>query len=142
MDRCQEILSDLRCPLRAAGMLQQLFNAADTAIVGRFDGRQALAAVGSNTMVISLFVNMFVGLSIGANVVIAKYVGQRQEEKIKKSVHTVIFLAVLSGLFLLVFGQMTGRKDIDVDADPGRCDGASGALSENLLPWNAIYDGL
>ena len=72
-------------PLAGSSMLQQLFNAADTAIVGRFDGRQALAAVGSNTMVISLFVNMFVGLSIGANVVIAKYVGQRQEEKIKKS---------------------------------------------------------
>ena len=62
-------------------MLQQLFNAADTAIVGRFDGRQALAAVGSNTMIISLFVNMFVGLSIGANVVIAKYVGQRQKKR-------------------------------------------------------------
>ena len=64
-------------PLAGSSMLQQIFNAADTAIVGRFDGRQALAAVGSNTMVISLFVNMFVGLSIGANVVIAKYVGQR-----------------------------------------------------------------
>ena len=72
-------------PLAGSSMLQQLFNAADTAIVGRFDGRQALAAVGSNTMIISLFVNMFVGLSIGANVVIAKYVGQRQEEKIKKT---------------------------------------------------------
>ena len=98
--------------------------------------------LGSNTMIISLFVNMFVGLSIGANVVITKYVGQRQEEKIKKSVHTVMFLAVLSGLFLLVFWTDDSRKDIDVDADPGRCDGASGALSENLLPWNAIYDGL
>ena len=47
-------------PLAGSSMLQQLFNAADTAIVGRFDGRQALAAVGSNTMIISLFVNMFV----------------------------------------------------------------------------------
>ena len=105
-------------PLAGSSMLQQLFNAADTAIVGRFDGRQALAAVGSNTMVISLFVNMFVGLSIGANVVIAKYVGQRQEEKIKKSVHTVMFLAVLSGLFLLVFGQMTAEKILTLMQTP------------------------
>lgn len=105
-------------PLAGSSMLQQLFNAADTAIVGRFDGRQALAAVGSNTMVISLFVNMFVGLSIGANVVIAKYVGQRQEEKIKKSVHTVMFLAVLSGPFLLVFGQMTAEKILTLMQTP------------------------
>lgn len=105
-------------PLAGSSMLQQLFNAADTAIVGRFDGRQALAAVGSNTMIISLFVNMFVGLSIGANVVIAKYVGQRQEEKIKKSVHTVMFLAVLSGLFLLVFGQMTAEKILTLMQTP------------------------
>mgnify|MGYP000612437709 CR=1 FL=1 len=105
-------------PLAGNSMLQQLFNAADTAIVGRFDGRQALAAVGSNTMIISLFVNMFVGLSIGANVVIAKYVGQRQEEKIKKSVHTVMFLAVLSGLFLLVFGQMTAEKILTLMQTP------------------------
>ena len=59
VDRCQEILSDLRCPC-GQQYATAAFNAADTAIVGRFDGRQALAAVGSNTMVISLFVNMFV----------------------------------------------------------------------------------
>ena len=105
-------------PLAGSSMLQQLFNAADTAIVGRFDGRQALAAVGSNAMVISLFVNMFVGLSIGANVVIAGYVGQRQEEQIKKSVHTVMFLAVLSGLFLLILGQVTAEKILTLMQTP------------------------
>ena len=105
-------------PLAGSSMLQQLFNAADTAIVGRFDGRQALAAVGSNTMVISLLVNMFVGLSIGANVVIAKYVGQRQEKQIKKSVHTVMSLAVLSGLFLLVLGQITAAKILTLMQTP------------------------
>lgn len=104
--------------LAGSSMLQQLFNAADTAIVGRFDGRQALAAVGSNTMVISLLVNMFVGLSIGANVVIAKYVGQRQEKQIKKSVHTVMSLAVLSGLFLLVLGQITAAKILTLMQTP------------------------
>lgn len=83
-----------------------------------------------------------VGLSIGAKFELPNYVGQRQEEKIKKSVHTVMFLAVLSGLFLLVFGQMTAEKILTLMQTPEDEMGASGALSENLLPWNAIYDGL
>ena len=68
-------------PLAATSILQQLFNSADTAVVGRFDNAQALAAVGTNGEIISLFVSLFTGLSIGANVLIASYIGMGRREK-------------------------------------------------------------
>ena len=72
-------------PLAASSILQQLFNAADVAVVGRFAGNQALAAVGGNSSVINLLVNLFVGFSVGANVVIARYIGEGKTEKIQSS---------------------------------------------------------
>lgn len=68
-------------PLALTSMLQQLFNATDVAIVGRFASKQAMAAVGGNAPVVSLLVNFFVGLSVGANVVIAKNIGAKAERK-------------------------------------------------------------
>lgn len=91
-------------PLALSSMLQQLFNSADVAVVGRFAGSQALAAVGSNEAVISLLINIFVGLSVGANVTVAKYYGQGDKKNVSHSVHTSILVAVISGLFLIVFG--------------------------------------
>ena len=70
-------------PLAASSILQQLFNSVDVAVVGRFASDQALAAVGSNSSVISLMINLFVGISVGANVVIANYIGQKDERGIK-----------------------------------------------------------
>ena len=91
-------------PLAASSILQQLFNSADVAVVGRFAGSKSLAAVGGNTPVISLLINLFVGLSVGANVVIGNYIGQGKKEKVKESVHTVMAMAVICGVFLLIFG--------------------------------------
>ena len=68
-------------PLAASSILQQLFNAADVAVVGSFAGSGALAAVGANGPIINLLVNSFVGLSIGANVVIASFIGQNDEKR-------------------------------------------------------------
>lgn len=96
-------------PLAASSILQQLFNSADIAVVGRFAGSQAQAAVGSNSSVINLLINLFVGLSVGANAVIANYIGQRQKEKIRDAVHTVIVIALISGVFLLVVGIAVAR---------------------------------
>ena len=89
-------------PLAASSILQQLFNSADVAVVGRFAGSKSLAAVGGNTPVISLLINLFVGLSVGANVVIGNYIGQGKKEKVKESVHTVMAMAVICGVFLLI----------------------------------------
>lgn len=96
-------------PLAASSMLQQLFNAADTAVVGRFAGSEALAAVGGTSAVISLLINLFVGLSVGANVVIANYIGQGKTDKIQGAVHTSLSLALASGLLLLVVGLVTAE---------------------------------
>lgn len=96
-------------PLAASSILQQLFNSADVAVVGRYAGSDALAAVGSNASVIALFVNLFVGLSVGANVVIANYIGQRQTEKVQDVVHTVILFGIISGVVMLLLGQVIAR---------------------------------
>lgn len=96
-------------PLAASSILQQLFNSADVAVAGKFAGPDALAAVGGNSPVINLLVNLFVGLSVGANVVIANYIGQKRFEQVKETVHTVITLALLSGIFLLFLGILIAR---------------------------------
>lgn len=83
---------------------EQLFNSADVAVVGRFAGSSALAAVGSSSAVINLLINLFTGLSVGANVVIAGYVGSGEKEKSRRAVHTSIMVALLSGVFLLFLG--------------------------------------
>ena len=91
-------------PLAISSILQQLFNSVDVAVVGRFASSEALAAVGSNSSVISLLINLFVGISVGANVVIANYIGQGKTEKIQDAVHTVMIISLISGVFLLVLG--------------------------------------
>ena len=91
-------------PLALSSMLQQLFNAADTAVVGRFASSQAMAAVGSNSSVINLVVALFVGLSVGTNVVIASLIGRGRKEEIPTAVHTAVVVALISGVLLLFVG--------------------------------------
>ena len=93
-------------PLAATSMLQQLFNAADIAIVGRFVSKEAMAAVGSNSPIIALFVNSFIGISMGANVVISRYTGQGNPARIKKGVQTVVLFAVLAGVCMSIVGEV------------------------------------
>ena len=96
-------------PLAASMILQQLFNSADVAVVGRFDSPQAMAAVGSNGAAINLMVNLFVGLSIGANVIVAQYIGRRETAKIHDAIHTSITIALLGGVLLVVWGLTMAR---------------------------------
>lgn len=96
-------------PLAASSILQQLFNSVDTAVVGRFASSQALAAVGSNSSLISLMINLFIGISLGSNVVIAHYIGQKSEGNIHAAVHTAILVAIISGFFVMILGQFIAR---------------------------------
>ncbi len=96
-------------PLMFSGILQLLFNAADTIVVGRYAGSQALAAVGSTSSLINLLVNMFMGLSVGANILISRYYGARKEEDIKKTVHTAITFAGIAGVFLAILGNIFAK---------------------------------
>lgn len=106
-------------PLAVTGILQQLFNAADLAVVGQFSGKGAMAAVGSNAPVIGLLVNLFVGISLGSNVIIAKSIGQGDEEKISKAVHTSVVVALLGGLFLALLGEFVAPEVVKMLEVPG-----------------------
>ncbi|MBR1614544.1 MAG: MATE family efflux transporter, partial [Treponema sp.] len=105
-------------PLALTGILQQLFNAADVMVVGRFASKEAMAAVGSNTPIIGLMVNLFVGISVGANVVIAKFVGQKKESEISRTVGTAVLLSVLAGAFLALLGQFVAEPILNAMSVP------------------------
>ena len=96
-------------PLAATAVLQQLFNAADIAVVGRFASSEAMAAVGSNASVIALIVNLFMGLAVGANVVVANLIGARKKEEITAAVHTVMAVALITGVLLVGIGNLVAR---------------------------------
>ncbi len=85
-------------PIIISSILQLLFNAADVIVVGRFAGETELAAVGSNGAAINLIVNLCIGLSIGANVLVARYIGARDRAGIERAVHTAVFISIVSGL--------------------------------------------
>lgn len=91
-------------PLMASSLLQLLFNAADVVVVGKYSGHNSLAAVGSTSSLINLMTNLFLGLSIGANVLSAKYMGAGDKKNTSKVVHTAITVSILSGLLLAVVG--------------------------------------
>lgn len=91
-------------PLMLSSMLQLMFNAADIIVVGHFAGSRSLAAVGSTTSLINLITNLFVGLSIGANVVVANSYGAGRLEEIKDTLHTAMMLALISGVIVLGVG--------------------------------------
>lgn len=93
-------------PLAMTGILQQLFNAADIAVVGRFVGANAMAAVGSNSPLINLLLNLFVGISLGTNVVIANSIGRKDDVTIRKAVHTSVIVSVVSGCVVTCIGEL------------------------------------
>ena len=91
-------------PLMASSLLQLLFNAADVIVVGRFAGDDSLAAVGSTSSLSMLLINIFMGLSIGANVLVARFYGAKRERDLSETIHTSIAISIVSGLFLAVVG--------------------------------------
>lgn len=105
-------------PLAASSILQQLFNAADLAVVGRFASSQAMAAVGSNASVISLILNLFIGLSVGANVLVANLIGRGHREKINEAVHSIITLGLLSGIIMIALGTLIAPRILTLMGAP------------------------
>lgn len=96
-------------PLLASGVLQQSFNSIDVAVVGRWCSKQSLAAVGSNGMIISLIINLFIGISVGANVVIANYIGRGDKNGVRRASRTAMAVALVSGALLLCLGTLLAR---------------------------------
>ena len=107
-------------PLMCSSMLQLLFNAADLIVISNFRGEDSMSAVGSNTALINLLTNLFVGLSVGVNVLVARYYGARKEKELKASVHTAISLSIVSGIMLMVIGIIFARDFLILMSVPKR----------------------
>ena len=105
-------------PLAFSSILQQLFNSADVAVVGRFAGDRALAAVGSCVALVGIFVNLIVGLSVGPNAVLANLIGQNRREKISSVLHTCMTFGLILGLVLMLIGMISARMVLELSGTP------------------------
>lgn len=100
-------------PFALTGMMQQFFNALDIAMLGQFVGKEAMAAVGSNSSVLATTLSLFIGISLGANVVIASFIGKKDTAGIHKGVHTAILVALLCGVGMTVVGEVITNQLLD-----------------------------
>lgn len=130
-------------PLAFSSILQQLFNSADVAVVGRFAGDNALAAVGSCVALVGIFVNLIVGLSVGPNAVLANLIGQNKRDKINDMLHTILTFGILLGVILMLIGWLSARAILELSGTP------ESVLDEALLyiriyflsiPFMVIYN--
>ena len=105
-------------PLMVSGILQLMFNAVDIIVVGRFSGSQALAAVGSTTALINVFTNLFIGVSLGANVLAARFYASGKHKEMSETVHTAITLAMVSGVVMAFVGLLFSRWALELMGTP------------------------
>ena len=122
IDMCNGTIMDklisFALPLMVSGILQLMFNAVDIVVVGRFSGSQALAAVGSTTALINVFTNLFIGVSLGANVLAARFYASGKHKEMSETVHTAITLALISGIAMSVVGLVFSRWALVVMGTP------------------------
>ncbi len=121
-------------PLAATSILQQLFNSADIAVLGRFAGKHAMAAVGSTAPIVGLLVNLFVGISVGANVIISNYTGQNNEKKVSEATHTSVILALICGFLVAGIGQIIAGPMVNLLGTPAE-------ISSMAVKYLRIYFG-
>ena len=105
-------------PIMLSGILQLLFNAADTIVVGRFAGNEALAAVGSVGSLNNMIISLFIGLSVGANVLVARYTGSRNDRAVSDTVHTSVLLSLAGGVLLMIIGVLLARPLLTLMGSP------------------------
>ena len=129
IDMCNGTIMDklisFAFPLMLSGILQLMFNAVDIIVVGRFSGSQALAAVGSTTALINVFVNLFIGISLGANVLAARFYAAGREEEMSQTVHTAITLALISGVAMAFVGVLFAKGALELMGTPDDVIGQS-----------------
>ena len=117
IDMCNGTIMDklisFSLPLMLSGILQLMFNAVDIIVVGRFSGSSALAAVGSTTALINVFTNLFIGISLGANVLAARFYAAGREKEMSETVHTAITLALISGIVMAFVGLFFSRLALE-----------------------------
>lgn len=122
IDMCNGSIMDklvsFALPLMLSGILQLMFNAVDIIVVGRFSGSEALAAVGSTTALINVFTNLFIGISLGANVLAARFFAAGRREEMSETVHTSITLALISGIFMAFVGLIFSKEALELMGTP------------------------
>lgn len=122
IDMCNGSIMDklisFSLPLMLSSILQLMFNAVDIIVVGRFTGSQALAAVGSTTALINIFTNLFIGISLGANVLSARYYAAGKDKEMSEAVHTAITLALISGILMVFVGLGASRFALELMDTP------------------------
>ena len=123
IDMCNGSIMDklisFSLPLMLSSILQLMFNAVDLHVGGRFSSSQALAAVGATTALINIFTNLFIGISLGANVLAARYFAAGRDKEMSESVHTAITLALISGVIMAFVGVAMSRTALELMATPG-----------------------
>lgn len=115
-------------PLMLSGILQLMFNAVDIVIVGRFTGSEALAAVGSTSALINMFTNLFIGISLGNNVLAARYYASGRTKEMSETVHTAILFALLSGIVMAFVGLIFSRFALELMGTP-----------DNVIEHSTLY---
>ena len=126
-------------PLILTNVLQLLFNAADVMIVGVFSGDDAVAAVGANSALIKLITGLFIGLSVGSNVMVARYIGKKDQEKVSRFVGMSVLVSVIVGLMLLAVGIFFARTFLVwMACDPDVLDMATKYLAIYLMGMDLI----
>ena len=123
-------------PLAFSGILQQLFNSADVAVVGRFAGSAALAAVGSCVALVGIFVNLIIGLAVGPNAALANLIGQGQRDRISGMVHTILTFGMILGVLLMGLGFLTARTVLEASGTP------ESVINEALLYIRIYFVGV
>lgn len=122
IDMCNGSIMDklisFSLPLMLSSILQLMFNAVDIIVVGRFSGSQALAAVGSTTALINIFTNLFIGISLGANVLAARYYAAGRDKEMSETVHTAITLALISGVIMAFVGLIFAKGALELMGTP------------------------
>lgn len=140
IDMCNGTIMDklisFAFPLMLSGILQLMFNAVDIIVVGRFSGSQALAAVGSTTALINVFVNLFIGISLGANVLAARFYAAGREEEMSQTVHTAITLALISGVVMAFVGVLFAKGALELMGTP------DDVISQSTLYMRIYFMGM
>ena len=115
-------------PLMLSGILQLMFNAVDIIVVGQFAGSESLAAVGSTTALIAVFTNLFIGVSLGANVLAARFYASGKHKEMSETVHTAITLALVSGIIMAFVGLIFSRLALEIMGTP-----------DNVIAHSTLY---
>ena len=132
IDMCNGSIMDklisFALPLMLSGILQLMFNAVDLVVVGHFSGQEALAAVGSTTALIAVFTNLFIGISLGANVLAARFYAAGREKEMSETVHTSIMLALISGVAMAIVGAIFAKETLQLMDTP-----------DNVIDLSTLY---